>query len=211
MFKLNLTDNQLSPIGYMSRSIENYTPRLSDVDLFDQNGYDLTAIEQLYVDANNLIFKSHREHRQAIKYDWFTSHRTIEGAHINHALLFERKGFDNEALAQLWALCEKVPLFYKVMMIRPKWGIDLSVDYCDREGNVFEVLHYEYDGFDYNEINDRKQKYEQLFLNIDWDDAAKGLLKKKDEWHSLEFFEQSAYKCRYFGIDNERFKMVLWE
>ena len=208
---LTLTNNQLSPEGYMSRCIENYTPRLSDIDLFDQNGYDLTDLEQRFVESNNMLFKSHRPHRQAIKYDWFESKRAIEGAHINHALLFERKGFEGSAREQLQRWCDSVPLFHKVLAIRPKWGIDISIDYCDRDGNVFEVLHYEYDGFDYGEIDRRKKLYEQKFASTDWDDAAKKLLKKKDEWYGLGFFEQSEYKCKFFGIDNERFKMVLWE
>lgn len=208
---LVLTDNQLSQQGYMSERVPDYIPKISDVDLFDQNGYDLTVLEQYFVESNNIIFKRHRPHRQAIKYDWFTSPKLIEGAHVNHALLFERKGFCERAKDQLLNWCTSIPLFYKVLKIRPKWGIDISIDYCDGEGNVFEVLHFEYDGFDYNEINDRKQKYEQLFLTIDWDDAAKKLLARKDQWHDLDFFSQSEYKCKFFGIENEKFKMVLWE
>ena len=56
-----------------------------------------------------------------------------------------------------------------------------------------------------------RSKYEKLFLDIDWDDAGKQLLKKKDEWWHLGFFEQSDYKCKYFGVEPEQFKMVLWE
>ena len=35
--------------------------------------------------------------------------------------------------------------------------------------------------------------------------------ERKEEWHSLGFFEQSDWKTNFFGIDKERFKMVLWK
>lgn len=208
---MRLTNNKLTPEPYLRKSVADYIPQSNHVDLFDQNGYDLTVLEQYFVESNNLIFLSHRPHRQAIKYEWFQENKKTSGAHINHALLFERKGYEDDALKQLLDWSKYIPLFYKVARIRPKWGIDFSVDYCDEEGNVFEVLHYEFDGFDYNEIVERKEKYEQCFLSIDWDDAALELLKRKEEWYSLSFFEQSNYKCNFFGIDKERFKMVLWQ
>jgi hypothetical protein len=95
--------------------------------------------------------------------------------------------------------------------MRPKWGLDFSIDYCDKDGNVFELLHWEYDGFEYNEIADKKIKMEEFLLNQDWDERAKTMLERKDEWHGLGFFEQSDWKTQFFGIDKERFKMVLWK
>ena len=47
--------------------------------------------------------------------------------------------------------------------------------------------------------------------NQDWDERAKTMLERKDEWHKLGFFEQSAWKTKFFGIEKERFKMVLWK
>ena len=82
---------------------------------------------------------------------------------------------------------------------------------ADRDGNVFEVLHWEYDGFNYAEVESRKQELEPRFAAIDWDDAAARILKQKDQWHHLDFFAQSDWKCNYFGIVKERFKMVIWE
>ena len=40
---------------------------------------------------------------------------------------------------------------------------------------------------------------------------TKVMLERKEEWHSLGFFEQSEWKTRFFGIEKERFKMVLWK
>ena len=52
---------------------------------------------------------------------------------------------------------------------------------------------------------------DEFLINQDWDDASKHILKHKDEWHQLGFFEQSEWKTKYFGIDKERFKVVLWK
>ena len=46
-------------------------------------------------------------------------------------------------------------------------------------------------------------------LNTDWEDAAKTLINKKDEWHGLDFFAQSKWKSDFFGVEPEQFKMVL--
>jgi len=40
---------------------------------------------------------------------------------------------------------------------------------------------------------------------------AKQLLDRKEEWYKLGFFEQSDYKTKFFGIEKERFKMVIWK
>jgi hypothetical protein len=84
------------------------------------------------------------------------------------------------------------------------------MDYVDRAGNVFEVLHWEWDSFDYEEIQAVKLEIEPVLKAIDWQDAAQNILTNKDSWHHLDFFSQSAWKCNYFGIPEERFKMVAW-
>ncbi len=212
MSYLDLTDNQLNPNGHWNQPIERSCPPLaSELALFDQNGYDLTNLEQLYAVANLTPAHAHREHRHAVKAPWFTQPNRVEGAVHNHSLLFERKGYSGNALEQLEQWAQSNPLVYKIIKMRPKWGLDFSMDYADRAGNVFEVLHWEYDGFDYDEVAERKQQLEAKFAATDWDDAAACILKLKDQWHHLDFFAQSDWKCNYFGIVKERFKMVIWE
>ena len=76
---------------------------------------------------------------------------------------------------------------------------------------MFELLHWEYDGFEHDEIQDKKIRMEEFLVNQDWPDRARVMLERKEEWHSLGFFEQSEWKTRFFGIEKERFKMVLWK
>jgi hypothetical protein len=210
--QLQLTDYEFNASPVWSTPIDhNYTPLYEDVELFDQNGYDLTPLEKMYAEANGQQGRWHRPNHFALKYDWFTAENVTTGAHINHALCFERKGYTGEARAQLQAFAKTNHLVHKILQMRPKWGLDISIDYADAQGNVFEVLHWEWDGFDYKEVHDKKKQIEPFLLSVDWTDAARKILARKDEWHHLGFFEQSAWKTQFFGIERERFKMVLWE
>lgn len=213
MYDLILTDNTFDSNGYWVKPIAKmlYLPVIDDLDLFDQNGYDLTEIEKHFASSNNTEIYNHRSHRTAIKKPWFKQSSKIEGAVLNHSLLFERKGFAGEALVILKYWAREIPLIHKVIAIRPKWGLDFSMDYVDRSGNTFEVLHWEYDGFDYNEIQQVKEEVEPILYSIDWDDAGKQILSHKEDWYHLDFFSQSDWKCNYFGIPKEKFKIVCWK
>jgi hypothetical protein len=85
------------------------------------------------------------------------------------------------------------------------------MDYVDRQGYAFEVLHWEWDSFDYLEIEAVRKTIEPVLAAIDWQDAGRQILAAKDQWHHLDFFQQSRWKCKYFGVPEERFKMVAWQ
>ena len=68
-------------------------------DLFDQNGYHLTAAEQCYAEVNGYP-KNIRRHETVIRQPWITWEK-YSGAHINHSDLFERKSYNGATLAQL--------------------------------------------------------------------------------------------------------------
>jgi hypothetical protein len=207
--QLAITEYSFDPDPYFTEAVESLSQITAEsVRIFDQNGYILTDLEQIY-------YKEAKEHRgpweHSFQKPWFTQGPRIEGAVLNHALLFQRKGFDEQAYDQLAMLAEQLPLVWKVAKIRPKWGLDFSIDWCDKQGNVFEILHWEWDAFQFDIVEKRKYIYETKFLSMDWDHIAKQMLKRKDEWHHLDFFAQSAWKCDYLGIEHEQFKMVCWE
>lgn len=206
------TENKFNSNGYWNKPIEKlvFIPTKSDLDLFDQNGYDLTVLEQYFAHSNHTKFVKHREHIRCIKSAWFEQDDKIVGAVLNHSNLFERKGYEGEALDQLKYWSVRLPLVNKIIALRPKWGLDFSMDYVDREGNAFEVLHWEYDSFDVDEIEQIKARTEPILTSIDWDDAGEKILARKSEWHGLDFFGQSDWKCSFFGMPKERFKMVSW-
>ena len=207
-----LTDNTWDPDGHWTTPLPGYfAPKIYHLELFDQNGYDLTELEKMYAKVNLTETQSHRSHRTAIKQPWFDQYDKLEGAILNHSLLFERKAYKDAALSQLKMWTKYFPRIWQLISLRPKWGLDFSMDYVDCYGNCFELLHWEYDGFDYDEMLKIKQNIESILKNIEWNDAAISILRRKSEWHHLDFFAQSEYKCKYFGIIRERFKMVAWD
>lgn len=212
MQDLILTSNRFDSNPFWDKPLKSrYPVAFADTNTFDQNGYDLCSIEQSYAIRNSTSAHSVRNHRTALVQNWMTQSYKKEGAVLNHSNLFERKGYTGEALEQLKSWASDLPIFYRLINIRPKWGLDFSMDYYDSDGNTFEVLHWEYDGFDVDEIQEMKEKVEPKLLGIDWDDAAVSILKHKNEWYNLDFFAQSAWKCKHFGICEERWKMVVWK
>lgn len=211
MQDLNVTAYEFNPNPYWDVPIDGRNvPTYVVSELFDQNGYDLSYVEQLFADKNETYKEKHKPHRVALRKTWMHQNPKKEGAVLNHALLFERKGYIGEALEQLKRWSWDQPVYHKMINIKPKWGLDFSMDFYDRQGRTFEVLHWEYDCFDHDEAVEAKQSIEPKLLSIDWDDAAEQIWKRRDDWYSLDFFKQSEYKCKYFGIIPERFKMIVW-
>lgn len=180
----------------------------NSVDLFDQNGYHLTKAEQAFLGYNGYQ-TIERRHEDCMRYDWILWDKR-DGAHINHSDIFERKGFSSDALEQLYSIAPTNPMLYKLIKMKPKWGIDISIDYVSPDA-VFEVFHYEWDSFDYEQVMEKKLEIEKFLLNLDWDDVAKDLWKKKDDWFFLDFFEQTKWKTDYFNLSPEKFKNVIWD
>lgn len=209
-----ITDQEFYTNGTWDRPIPFTDPEAFKshqwVELFDQNGYRLTLLEQEYSTANNQRFVFHRDEK-SIRKVWMTDQNSTTGPHINHAFLFERKGYSGEALEQLKKFAKVNNLVHKLINYKGKWGIDLSIDYVDEEGNSMEILHFEYDGYELDEIQRMKGKIEDILVTIDWTLAAKDMIKRKSEWIDLEFFQQSKWKTDYFGLPTERFKILAWE
>lgn len=205
-----VADTYLNPQPYFTNVTENSSTLLNSnsVDLFDQNGYHLTKAEQAFLPYNGYA-PIIRRHEDCLRQDWLVWDKR-EGAHINHSDLFERKGFKDAALDQLLEYAYENPMLYKLTKMKPKWGIDISIDYVSKDA-VFEVFHYEWDAFEYDAVMEKKHEIEYFVLNQDWDDIAKKLWKKKDEWFYLDFFEQTKWRTDYFGLTPEKFKNVIWD
>ena len=211
---ITLLDTQFNFAKTWSKALEHDLPiaiyHPTWVEMFDQNGYRLTKLESHYAGANNYPTVNHR-HEVTLRQDWFKDDKPLTGPHLNHAYLFERKGYEGAALEQLKEYAQKNNLINKLINYRGKWGVDFSMDYVDSKGNSMELLHFEYDSFNYNEIQDIKGRVESIVRDIDWEIAAKSLLKRKNEWFSEDYFKQSKWKTDFFGLPAEQFKMIGWE
>jgi hypothetical protein len=208
VLNLKRTDQNLNSTATWGIPIaRDHVPKHSCMAHFDQNGYDLTPLEQQYA-AVNLCRTQLVRWRSAIKKTWYSAD-SISGVHLNHADLYERKGYHGDALAQISTYAESVPLIYKLIHMKPKWGIDISIDYVDQH-RAYEVFHYEWDDFDYDIVLRQQLKIEQMIQSVDWHDFAHMLWRVRDQWWHLDFATQSQYKCNLLGLEGERFKLIVW-
>ena len=204
---LNVDHHWLEPID--QSLLDSFTAQ--DLALYDQNGYDLTLVEQAYAKANGYTPKEHR-YLFTCKSPWFIDEDPkTYGPHLNHSDLYFRRGFAGEALQQLKEKAKEHPIFHKFTQMRSKWGVDMSIDYADWDGNVFELLHFEWDNFHPDKVLEHQRIVEDIVMDTNFDRKAGEMLSKKDAWHHLGFFEQSDWKQNFWGLPRENFKEVIWK
>ena len=127
--RLHLTKNKFDEDGYWRTPIEKTSLLLDQksVYLFDQNGYHLTPTEMAYAHIAGYPV-IHRRHEWMLCKDWMMTKEINSGPHINHCQLLERKSFADEARQQMIFYATRNPLLWKLIRMRPKWGIDMSID-----------------------------------------------------------------------------------
>ena len=153
-FELNPLPSLINPTSEIEILLNPYS-----VDLFDQNGYNLTESEQSFCKFNNIVFQV-RRHEKVIRNPWFVSNKR-NGVHINHSDLFERKSYSELALEQLKVYSKNNPMLFKLINLKSKWGIDLSLDYVS-EDRCFEVFPYELNSFEFNRVYDNKKEIKEF-------------------------------------------------
>lgn len=202
---------QHNPEGYYRYPVkeQHYIDKKA-VRLFDQQGYAFTRLEREHAITNGWsdVLDLHQQGEWTIKMPWYDD---VSGGnlHLNHAMLIERKGFADEALNILKYYAQSRPQLWKLVKMQPKWGIDLSIDYSARDA-VFEVFHFEWDSFDLDEVLDMKYRIEEFIDSADMEHMAESLWDKRHEWNYLDYDQMSNYKCDFFGIPRERYKMANW-
>ena len=207
---INQTSYKHNPNPNWKKPIHSHNINVNDgIKFFDQSGYALCGLELMYAKSNASYINSNRE-KQGIYMPWLEC-KSQEGVHINHSWLLERKGYAGEALYQLETLAKKYPMLYKISKLKPKWGIDISFDYVDYNGNVMELFHYEWDHFELDKVLTTKDHIETLVYDIDWEDFAKKKLNRKDEWKHLDFIAQSKWTTDFLDLPPESFKLVPWK
>ena len=94
-------------------------------------------------------------------------------------------------------LSKIIPQATLLINTKTKWGFDFALDTMDDEGNVFEVLHIEYDDYDYYNFINKMLAFEYKLRHTDWIDAGRRVLDNKNSWQNLKGFEQNNWKAKF--------------
>lgn len=200
---------KFNPDPYLRKPIARHQVETLPFKDFDKDGYEVpTPLEWLHYEANNVELNREIQYHIAPVQEWYTDTESSEhGLVLDHCMLLTRYAFSGEAKEQLIEVSKHRPILQKLLNIKPKWGIDFSLDYVTHDV-VMEVIHIEQDFNNVEEAKDAKSKLEYIINNTDWYDGAMRLWQKRDEWLSLSSDDHSDYKAQFFGwhraFDNKK-------
>ena len=194
---------------YLRKPIQRQLVETLPFKDFDKDGYEVpTPLEHLHYEANGVELNREIQFHIAPVQEWYHDVEQSEhGLVLDHCMLLTRYAFAGEARDQIIEVSKTRPILQKLLNIKPKWGIDFSLDYVTHEV-VMEVIHIEQDFDNVDEAAQAKESLEQIIDNTDWYDGAMRLWQRKDEWINLSSDDHSDYKAQFFGwhraFDNKK-------
>lgn len=195
MFKIKPCAFTTTPFlthAYDEESILN-----ASLNFFDREGYELALLEQLVYRNEGVQLCSILNHVSAGE-EWFDG--SLPGVSIDHSALFTRYAYTDSIREQLIRLKSIRPELNKLLCIKPKFGVDISIDYVD-ENNFIELFHVEKDFLSREMAEETKAKIERIVTGTDWRDFAQYLLAHKADWIHLCSDDESDYKVRLLGLN----------
>ena len=194
---------------YLTTPIQRHLLETLPFKDFDKDGYEVpTPLEWLHYEANDVELNREIQYHIAPVQEWYHDIEQSEhGLVLDHCMLLTRYAFADAAKEQIQEVCKQRPILQKLLNIKPKWGIDFSLDYVTHD-IVMEVIHIEQDFSSVNEAQEAKERLENIINNTDWYDGAMRLYQRRDEWINLSSDDHSDYKAQFFGweraFDNKK-------
>jgi len=168
-----------------------------DFQYYDKDGFELNRAEQKFYAAMDLPINYPILNHTCWQEPWFELEHTDLNLILDHSIFLCRCSYEGAAEQQLKNLKQSVPTADYLLRTRRKWGFDFSLDAVTESGTVYEVLHVEYDNYDYEQFKNRMIHFEWTVRHTDWIDAAQQIWAHKDQWQVLKGFDQNHWKSRY--------------
>lgn len=169
---------------------------VEDFRYYDKDGFELNKAEQKFYQANQLPVIDCLNHL-CWQEPWFELQENIPDLILDHSMFLCRASYEGPAREQLLELKSSVPTADLLLRTRQKWGFDFALDAVAADGTVYEVLHIEYDNYDYDRFKDEILMFDFRVRHTDWLDSALLIWSKRDEWQHLRGFEQNHWKSKY--------------
>lgn len=196
---LKIIPNSFRPDPHIQATCSDVSVLNSDMKYFDKDGYEINKTEELFYLAQGVNLSERHLYHTANHVSWFVdTDQSQTGPVLDHSMIVTRWSYTGAAREQIIRLSKLYPSLNKLLAVKPKWGIDFSLDYVYTGGCV-ELFHIEADYFDYNQAVDHKAIAEELIQNTDWQHGAEKVMQHKSEWIDLCSDDQADWKARYFG------------
>lgn len=167
-----------------------------DFKYYDKDGFELNIAEQKFYSAMNYPINYPILNHVCWQEPWFELQPNVEGLDIDHCMFLCRCEYTEAAREQLEEFKKVSPLANLLLKTKTKWGFDFALDGV-KDGEVFEVIHIEYDNNNYDLFLEQFLNFEYLIRHTDWHDAADKIWAKRDEWQCLKGFDQNHWKANY--------------
>jgi len=204
---IKYVDNNFDFDLNIKQTIDSSLLNQRNVRYFDNDGFELSKLEQEYYKANNLHLDDCLNHISCQK-EWLYCEDV--NFKVDHSLLLQRYSFTTDARQQLEAYKNVFPELNKYLRLKPKWGLDFALEYYNNT-DALEVLHIELDYNNYEQALKIKDLLENKILNTDWQDFVNSIKLKKDQWFSLPGMEQNDWKARHWGLKKAEFTQKAFQ
>ena len=167
-----------------------------DFRWYDKDGFELNDAEQQYYKAMCYPTDYGILNHTCWQEPWFELEQEDTGLIIDHAMFLCRCSYSEAAAEQLKEYRKSIPTADYLLKTKQKWGFDFALD-AVRDGEIFEVIHIEYDNYDYQNFTNRFINFEYLVRHTDWNDCADRVWNQRHQWQSLKGFEQNHWKAKF--------------
>lgn len=167
-----------------------------DFQFYDKDGFELNIAERRYYSAMGHPIDYPILNHCCWQEPWFELNVPNTSLILDHSMFLCRCNYTGDALDQLHEFKSIIPQASYLIQTKVKWGFDFALD-ANIDGNLFEVLHIEYDDQNYDKFKNRMLTFDFTVRHTDWEDAARQIWKHKDQWEHLKGFDQNNWKSQF--------------
>jgi hypothetical protein len=168
-----------------------------DFRFYDKDGFELNRAEQHYYKMMSHPIDHPILNHKCWQEPWFELEYKDIGLVLDHSMILHRCNYTEHAAYQLQKIKATIPEADWLLNTPQKWGFDFALDAVTPDGKIYEVLHIEYDNYNYDEFRSRMILFDHQVRHNDWRDAAKQILAHEDEWKNLTGFAQNDWKSNF--------------
>lgn len=168
----------------------------SDFQWFDKDGFELNVAEQKFYSAMGYNLDTGILNHICREEEWISMYPN-DRLYLDHSMIMYRCSYAGDAEQQIQEYSTIYPYANILLQATAKWGYDFDLNAISDTGQVFEVLHIEYDSTDYDTFMKNKRWFEDTVTYTNWQDVADEVWYYRDKWQHLKGYQQNHWKAKY--------------